>query len=290
MDWRNPYRRSAGSWYKGDLHIHTVLSRDGELPEDVLLRHFEAKGYRFIAMTDHNLLSNGVHPPSRLVVFEGIEADFKYRFHTNIIHFNREKIRYHSNWDHGTLLAENADSGCLVILNHPNWGPSGHYPFEYLQRTDRYDGIEIYNVGTEDDPGSPLATDVWDRLLSSGKRVLGFANQDVHELRHVKGCGNMVRAASGEPREIFRALKQGNFYCYCGVEIAELGRERQTIRVETKDADSIRFIGRHGRVISEVYDRGAELKFRDGELYSYVRIECQGPDGRKSWTQPFFRV
>jgi hypothetical protein len=289
IDWRNPYRESAGSWLKGDLHVHTVLSRDGEISEDVLLPHFEQMDYRFVAITDHNVVSSGVHPRSRLAVFEGLEADFNYRFHTNVIHFDRERIRYDSNWDHRTLVEENADSGCLVILNHPNWGPSAHYTVDYLRRANSYDGIEIYNVGTEDDPGSPLATDVWDRLLSSGKRVLGFANQDVHKLRHLKNCGNIVRATSGEREEIFSALKRGNFYCYYGVEIVEIGRERRTIRVDTKNADSIRFIGRNGRVITEVHDKGAELEFQDVELYSYIRVECLGRDGRRSWTQPFFR-
>jgi len=93
IDWRDPYHQTAGSWYKGDLHVHTVLSRDGEISEDVLLRHFEAMGYRFVAITDHNLVSTGVHPRSRLVVFEGLEVDFNYRFHTNVIHFDRERIR-----------------------------------------------------------------------------------------------------------------------------------------------------------------------------------------------------
>jgi hypothetical protein len=248
IDWRNPYRESAGSWLKGDLHVHTVLSRDGEISEDVLLPHFEQMDYRFVAITDHNVVSSGVHPRSRLAVFEGLEADFNYRFHTNVIH-----------------------------------------TVDYLRRANSYDGIEIYNVGTEDDPGSPLATDVWDRLLSSGKRVLGFANQDVHKLRHLKNCGNIVRATSGEREEIFSALKRGNFYCYYGVEIVEIGRERRTIRVDTKNADSIRFIGRNGRVITEVHDKGAELEFQDVELYSYIRVECLGRDGRRSWTQPFFR-
>ena len=68
IDWRNPYRQSAGSWHKGDLHVHTVLSRDGEIAEDVLLPHFEQMDYRFVAITDHNLVSRGVHPRSRLSV------------------------------------------------------------------------------------------------------------------------------------------------------------------------------------------------------------------------------
>jgi hypothetical protein len=289
VDWRNPYHQTAGSWYKGDLHVHTVLSRDGEISENVLLRHFERKGYSFVAITDHNLISTGVHPPSNLVLFEGLEADFNYRSHTNVIHFDRERIHYHPNWNQRSLVAENAASGCLVILNHPNWGPAGHYSVEYLQHIDCYDGIEIYNVGTEDDPGSPLATDVWDRLLSSGKRVLGFANQDVHKLRHLKNCGNIVRAATGDCEEIFYALKRGNFYCYYGVEIVDIGRDRDTVRVDTKNADIIRFIGWNGRPIKEVFGKRAMLQFREDELYSYVRIECLGFDGRKSWTQPFFR-
>ena len=119
--------------------------------------------------------------------------------------------------------------------------------------------------------------------------MLGFADQDVHKLRHVKGCGNLVRAASREPTSIFRALKRGNFYCFNGVEIMEMGRDGETIRISTKNANTIRFIGRNGTIIEETEGKSGEIQFKDGELYTYIRIECLGQRGDVSWTQPFFR-
>jgi hypothetical protein len=74
-----------------------------------------------------------------------------------------------------------------------------------------------------------------------------------------------------------------------GVEIAEVGRTENAIRVVTNNANTIRFIGKNGRVIEEAGGKSAEIQFKDNELYAYVRIECLGQRGDVSWTQPFFR-
>src|SRR5439155_1631832 len=46
----------------GDLHVHTSLSGDGRSPLEAMLESARARGYRYIAITDHaeNLVINGV--------------------------------------------------------------------------------------------------------------------------------------------------------------------------------------------------------------------------------------
>lgn len=51
-----------------DLHTHSLLS-DGELLPEELLRRYEAKGYRFLAITDHAGPSNLEEVVSQLVRF-----------------------------------------------------------------------------------------------------------------------------------------------------------------------------------------------------------------------------
>ena len=47
---------------KGDLHVHTSLSGDGRSPLAEVLKHASARGYRYLAITDHgeDLALNGV--------------------------------------------------------------------------------------------------------------------------------------------------------------------------------------------------------------------------------------
>ena len=78
----------------------------------------------------------------------------------------------------GALIGTN---GSFAIMNHPNWGPAFvHCAQEWLDVWDSYKGIEIYNGVCEFLPGSAFATDRWDQLLTSGRRVWGFANDDHH--------------------------------------------------------------------------------------------------------------
>jgi hypothetical protein len=84
-------------------------------------------------------------------------------------------------------------------------------------------------------------------------------------------------------------LKAGNFYCYYGVEIIDLGRRGRSVWVKCRDAANIRFVGKAGQTILETRGDSAEIVFLDDERYDYIRVECYGDHGRKSWTQPFFR-
>jgi DNA polymerase (family 10) len=47
---------------RGDLHVHTTLSGDGRSPLDELVAHADARGYQYLAITDHgeDLAMNGV--------------------------------------------------------------------------------------------------------------------------------------------------------------------------------------------------------------------------------------
>jgi hypothetical protein len=150
-----------------------------------------------------------------------------------------------------------------------------------------YDGIEIYNTVIEELDGSPLSTAKWDRLLVKGRRVLGIVNQDFHELHHARDCFNVVRTAGLLPREAISALKSGNFYCFKGVEIDEVGRDGRKLYVRTKNARLIKFIGNGGTVFKRV--RGAEAEMEMTDDQNYVRIECLAEADEISWTQPFFR-
>jgi PHP family Zn ribbon phosphoesterase len=75
-------------WFRGDLHIHTVLSPCAELnmgPHDIVQQALE-KGLDFIAITDHNSTLNvaavmAVARNTNLTVFPGVEVATREDIH-----------------------------------------------------------------------------------------------------------------------------------------------------------------------------------------------------------------
>lgn len=290
VNWANPYALGGGLWLKGNLHLHTTFSPDGKISPRDALQQYAALKYSFIAFTDHNILSNPGGDSSQIVQFAGIEVDFSGNHHTCVIHPNRDSIVYDTAISHEELLESNYRNGNLVILNHPDWQIEEHYSFHDLLRLNDYSGIEIYNPKIETLEGSPLSTAKWDRLLSSGKRILGFANQDAHTAQECVDCCDVVKVPNRDPQSIFEALRSGNFYCHYGVTLLDIGREGSTIFVKTRNAELIRFIGYGGRLLKEQRGRKAKITFIDDERYRYIRVECLGRAKQICWSQPFFRV
>lgn len=99
----------------------------------------------------------------------------------------------------------------------------------------------------------------------------------------------MVRAQNDSPAQLLQAIHDGNFYCFYGVQIAEIKRNVNTIHVHTRNADLIRFIGWDGAVLKKVKGKKASIDFTDDARYRYIRVECLGHGEEISWSQPFFR-
>jgi hypothetical protein len=189
---------------------------------------------------------------------------------------------------HQTLLdAVAADSG-FAILCHPNWGDSfTHYTFETMLALNGYAGIEVFNGVVMDLTGSHLATDKWDRLLSAGKRIWGFANDDAHRPHQIGRGWNVVRARQHTAEAIIEALRAGSFYASCGVRIDAIECDGPVVRVRSADADRIDVYGLYGRRVG--WADGGNLTFDATDVDGpYIRVECLGRGGRAAWTQPMF--
>ena len=55
-DQPNPFA-AAGQWYRGCLHSHTTES-DGRMSPEHLLAHYQLGGFDFVALTDHNRVTD----------------------------------------------------------------------------------------------------------------------------------------------------------------------------------------------------------------------------------------
>ena len=62
-------------FFKGNLHCHTTKS-DGKLTPEEVKAFYRKRGYDFLAMTDHRVLTENTHMEDGMLVLSGIEMDY----------------------------------------------------------------------------------------------------------------------------------------------------------------------------------------------------------------------
>lgn len=87
-------KEREGKWYKGNLHTHTFWSDGDEYPE-MVLKWYQEHGYNFVALSDHNTISNTekwiVVPKSAL--YEKSFADYVNRFGADWVEYKTDTGR-----------------------------------------------------------------------------------------------------------------------------------------------------------------------------------------------------
>jgi hypothetical protein len=293
----SPYA-DTGSWFRGNLHAHSTNS-DGVRAPGRVVEDYAARGYDFLALSDHDTLtdpseyrSNSKSNPeseSAIVTIPAVEvsADGPHLLQVGAT----EAVRPHE--DRQAVVDAIRDDGGFAVPAHPNWGETfTHWPQAELDQIEGYAGIEIYNGLIERHPGAATATDRWDQLLAAGRRVWGVASDDAHRPWEVARGWNVVRAADRTPAAILEALASGSFYASTGVTVERIDVSGGEIAVETADADRVRLLSDYGVVQQTVAGPTARFRVPDQlvhwDEHRYVRVECLGQGGEAAWLQPMF--
>jgi hypothetical protein len=281
----SPYSQTVLPWLKGNLHTHTTAS-DGFRTPQATLDGYARRGYDFLMISDHDrLLPHDGLDAHGMILIPGneISADGPHILHVGA----RSVIPPHPDRQN-VLEAINRESGFAVAC-HPNWREHfAHWPRELLERHNGYLGIEVYNSVIRRLPGTPLATDRWDRLLGLGRRIWGFANDDTHRPEDEGLAWNMVQCASREPAAVVEALCAGRFYATTGVTIDRIAVRGHTLTVQTRNAQRIIAYVDFGQRLTTVDDHVITVTVPENAPFHYVRVECWGPGEQMAWTQPFF--
>lgn len=310
--------RIGAHWFKGNTHTHTTES-DGDSPPEVVARWYRDHGYAFLVISDHNVwtdpskLSHLVDSTFILIPGEEVSSGWEGRpVHVNGLNTPHVIEPLRDSTLVGTIQ-KNVDAVREVEgvphINHPNfrWAIDA----ETLARIERDRLIEIHNghpqVHNHGGGGTPGMEEVWDYLLTGGKRIYGIAVDDAH---HFQGEFAADRANPGrgwvavnadrlEAREVLGAMEEGRFYASTGVELedVEIAADRITVRI--RQALDFRytttFIADGGRELAVVH--GTEPSYAltvqggHGEVaagLSYVRAKVVDSGGRVAWVQPVF--
>jgi hypothetical protein len=284
----HPYTDLAGrTWLRGNLHAHTTAS-DGRRPAQAVINDYAKRGYDFLMISDHDIVTGAAEyaklQDRGLVLIPGNEVSARG---PHLLHVDPGK-RIAPVADRQKVLDGIARDRGFAVMNHPNWQEHfNHCSFEQLSQWTGYAGLEIYNGTIGRLHGSPYATDKWDRLLASGRRVWGFAHDDSHLAKEDVGLGwNMVAVRERSVAAVVEALRAGAFYGSTGVEISGIEVKGDRVRVTAPNAQRIVALRDVGRRIAQA--DGTSLAVRMPPDAKYLRFELYGAGESRAWTQPFF--
>lgn len=307
-------RNTAGlTWYQGNTHSHTTGS-DGDSPPEVVARWYKDHGYRFLVLSDHNVFTDPARlrhlTDSSFLLIGGEELTSRFGekpVHVNGLALSGQLAPRTDTTLVGTIQ-RNVDAireaAGIPHINHPNF----RWAFglnELLQvRSDPL--LEIYSghprVNNEGGGGSAGMEEIWDGLLSVGKRIYGIAVDDAHHFqgefsreRSNPGRGWVAVAATAlETGALMRSLEQGLFYASSGVTLDSVSVSATTMTIRIRAEGDFRytttFIGDHGRILARVGGLTPTFVLGSPPGLSYVRARVDDSSGAHAWIQPAFVV
>ncbi len=293
-------------WFKGNVHVHTSETDGNATPEEVA-RWYRDHGYGFLVLTDHDQrtpvkgLRGQFKIPDEFLLLAGVEVSD--RVDGRPVHLNGLGVRETVLPQGGETVTEAIDrnlgaissAGGLAVLNHPNGLLRAALEVDEIAAS-QVEHFEVCCADYRGGSGHPSTDEIWDGVLSRGRRLFGIAADDAHEFGpEAKDPGSawvMVWATALGRDEIIAALRDGAFYATTGVqleEVAALPGERLCLDIAQGEAYGFRtvFIGRGGQVLAvdETLTPCYELKEED----LYVRARVERSDGALGWVQPLWR-
>lgn len=308
-DLRGRDAQARSRWYKGNTHTHT-LNSDGDSHPDDVAKWYKQRGYAFLVLSDHNVLTdvtalNALHGlDERFLIIRGEEVTD--RFGEKAIHVNAldpaRLVRPQGGASVLDVMQRDVrairEAGGVPHLNHPNFGWS--VTADELAQVQGLTLFEVFNghpmVNNLGGGGVPGLEQAWDQILSSGKQLYGLATDDAHHFTRPDdptasrpGQGwIVVRADTLAPRAILDAIERGDFYASTGVELRDYRVTATEITVDVKPTAfsryRVQFIGQGGVVLGEMTTNPATYRITGRE--GYVRAKVLESNGAVAWTQP----
>jgi len=288
----NPYEKvikEKGQWLRSNFHTHTGTGPNtcgANAIDDVIAAYKEAN-YDVLTISNHDLFSDVQEYQKKhdIVLING----FEFSTHPHMLCIGNTSVI--KDCSHQEVIDECRKQGGFVILCHPNWKRKEYLPWNEAEAMTGYTGVEIYNSVIFRLDGSGLATDTWDFLLSRGKLVWGFANDDFHKWHDLAKSWTMIYAEKNK-ESVRRSIDSGSTYVSTGLILREFTFENGTIKVLASAKDTYVkdyryiFIGENGKILKDQTGEYGEYKMEGSELY--VRVQVISEHGAMLWTQPIY--
>ncbi len=287
----NPYESlnfKNREWLKSNFHIHagTGPNTCGANEIDDVISAYKEAGYDVLTISNHRLYTDASEYQKKydMILINGYE----YSDHPHMLCIgNKTAVEGTNQFAVNECLKE----GGFVIMCHPNWQRKEYWSWANLMDMKGYTGIEIFNSVIFRLKGTGLATDTWDFLLSQGKLVWGFGNDDFHRWHNLDRSWNVIYAKRDQ-ESVRESIDAGSLYVSTGLILHEFSFENNTVRLHATSKDTYVkenkyvFIGKDGKILKEMTGELGEYKMEGSELY--VRAQVISEHGAMLWTQPIY--
>lgn len=255
--WRLPGQQfemtdvSHTKWFKGNIHTHTRVGGVGDTSAEDVASWYKSHGYNFLAITDHYAvtLPNNYETivDSSFVLIKGEETTSYARtadidvgalgVDTAIPALRGKDVLESLQ----TAIDAIRNAGGIPVINHPNY--NWRLDKSTIEHASNCMLFELFNGGPTTnsfgDDSHPSTEEMWDYLLSAGKRIYGVATDDANHFysfapdKWNPGRGWVVARAHGLAEdELLRSLESGLFYATTGIVLEDLNIESD--RMEMK--------------------------------------------------------
>ena len=283
----NPYRPGGSNQYQGQLHVHSNGSPDSADTPTHVVEAYRDAGYDFITLTDHDNVT--ADPSVSGITWLGTSIEEFYNGNTSHIIAINTTVNS-SNEVLQDVIDDQRAENALVMLCHPNLGIALGATSESLLQLERFQLLEVYNAfndSAENDNGE----DVWDEMLSLGKKIWGTAVDDCHDVDTASEFDDawvQVFANDDSASTLLTQLERGNFYASTGASVTGVTVTDLTITITVPDSSNIEFIGKRGRVLqTNSATTSASYTITGDEMYVRIRV-TKVSDSTMAWTQPIF--
>ncbi|MFD5112933.1 CehA/McbA family metallohydrolase [Streptomyces sp. NPDC058391] len=311
-----PPARAEGrgrGWYRGDCHVHSVLS-DGELTPDQLATAASAAGLDFIATTEHNSADAhgawGSHCARDLLVVLGEEVTTKTG-HWLALGIGPGQV---VGWEYGVreglidkYVAQVHDVGGICVAAHPHAPyPSGvfMYPYQGFDVVEVWNGLWASDLPWNADNEAALAE--WGRNLGAdihqGRWRPAMGNSDTHLQGQIGIPHTVVLAEELSTEAILAGIRAGRSWIAgstatelsftataadrgvgVGERLETLG-EQVAVRAHIRGVSSatVSFHTDRGKVHRQTlpnHGSGTAEWHTTAEESTFVRIEVRHPNG-----------
>ena len=183
-----------------------------------------------------------------------------------------------------------------ITINHPPWSDLPmEQVLEMLDYDDRVLGIEIFNDTSERTKGTGYALELWDAILSTGRRCYGFSVPDHHDYKPGadqspwKGR-NMLLVPEFTEEACLKAYRDGRFYCALtgsGLRFEEISLTDGVLSVRLNKDAAIKIISDRGVTEKDGKNMAYEVPTdNDGFAVTYLRVEADDGTGERLFSQP----
>lgn len=287
----------SGNWYKGNTHAHTTKSDGGRSPSETAAG-YAAKGYDFLAISDHERFENNADIDVKgLTVIPAIERSLNGKEFRSVhlvgLKHNAEPYRtFGADLDNVSpqiICNEMINDGLYVILAHPVW--SRMY-YEDLYKFSGFSAVEVLNYGCKVMNDTGYAQSYWDDMLRKGIKVNAIASDDGHRKNQTDHYGGfvMVKAENKDAESIINSLKSGNYFSSEAPLFKDIYFENGFVNVECSPCREINFIAfeSFGLQVSSESPTLNFAQYKINGLEKYVRIELVDNRGLKAWSNPIY--